>query len=54
MAWLAEHLQCQPPTAKSVGNKYVMNKRCNNQRLKALGYKFHYPSFRDGYSELIK
>jgi len=54
MSWLAEHLQCQPPTAKSVENKFVMNKRCNNQRLKSLGYKFHYPTFRAGYFELIK
>ena len=54
ISWLAEHLQCQPPTAKSVENKFVMNKRCNNQRLKSLGYKFHYPTFRAGYFELIK
>ena len=54
MSWLAEHLKCQPPTVKSVDNHCVMNKRCNNQRLKALGYKFHYPSFKDGYLELIK
>ncbi|MEI7996511.1 MAG: SDR family oxidoreductase [Methylococcaceae bacterium] len=54
MSWLAEHLQCQPPTAKSVENKFVMNKRCNNQRLKSLGYKFQYPTFRAGYFELIK
>lgn len=54
MSWLAEHLKCQPPTAKSVDKHSVMNKRCNNQRLKSLGYKFHYPSFKDGYLELIK
>jgi nucleoside-diphosphate-sugar epimerase len=54
MSWLAEHLKCQPPTVKSVDNSCVMNKRCNNQRLKALGYKFRYPGFKDGYLELIK
>ena len=54
MSWLAEHLKCQPPTVKVTDNHCVMNKRCNNQRLKALGYKFHYPSFKDGYLELIK
>lgn len=54
MSWLAEHIKCQPPTVKVVDKHCVMNKRCNNQRLKALGYKFHYPGFKDGYPELIK
>jgi nucleoside-diphosphate-sugar epimerase len=54
MSWLAEQLKCQPPTVKSIDKHCVMNKRCNNQRLKALGYKFHYPGFKDGYLELIK
>jgi nucleoside-diphosphate-sugar epimerase len=54
MSWLAEHLKCQSPAVKSAGNHAAMNKRCNNRRLKALGYKFHYPSFKDGYLELIK
>jgi len=31
-----------------------MNKRCNNQRLKALGYRFSYPGYQDGYAKLIK
>ena len=54
MTWLTEQLQCQPPTVKSVDNAAVMNKRCHNQRLKALGYQFQYPGFKDGYLELIK
>ena len=54
MSWLAERLNCLPPTVKSTGPDSVMNKRCNNQRLKALGYQFRYPSFKDGYLELIK
>ena len=54
MSWLAEHLKCQPPMVKVIDKHCVMNKRCNNQRLTALGYKFHYPGFKDGYLELIK
>ena len=54
MSWLAEQMNCQPPAVKSVDKDCVMNKRCNNQRLKALGYQFRYPSFKDGYLELIK
>ena len=29
------------------------NKRCRNEKLKALGFEFKYPSFREGYRELI-
>lgn len=48
------------PTFKSdarlfpIGAQAGMNKRCNNARLKALGYKFQYPGYKDGYLELIK
>jgi len=41
------------PTAKAVGADIRMNKRCSNARLKALGYQFQYPSYKDGYLELI-
>jgi nucleoside-diphosphate-sugar epimerase len=54
MSWLAGHLKCQAPAVKNVDNHAVMNKRCSNRRLRALGYKFLYPSFKDGYLELIK
>lgn len=54
ISWLAEQLECQPPAIKVADTHCVMNKRCNNQRLKALGYKFHYPGYKDGYLELIK
>jgi nucleoside-diphosphate-sugar epimerase len=30
------------------------NKRCSNQKIKALGFKFRYPSFREGYAALLK
>ncbi|MGZ8191605.1 MAG: NAD-dependent epimerase/dehydratase family protein [Methylococcaceae bacterium] len=54
MSWLAGQMHCQAPTVKVAGNDAEMNKRCNNQRLKALGYQFHYPSYKDGYLELIQ
>jgi nucleoside-diphosphate-sugar epimerase len=54
MTWLAEQLHCSPPTAKSGESDAIgMNKRCSNNRLKALGYNFQYPSYKDGYLELI-
>jgi len=53
MTWLADRLHCPPPTAKAVDADAGMNKRCSNTRLKALGYRFQYPSYKDGYLELI-
>jgi nucleoside-diphosphate-sugar epimerase len=50
--WLSEQLDCPPPTIKQVTDA-TMNKRCSNARLKALGYQFRYPSYIDGYAELI-
>jgi nucleoside-diphosphate-sugar epimerase len=54
MVWLAQQLNCPAPIIKAIDNNDTMNKRCNNQRLKALGYEFTYPSYKDGYSKLIK
>ena len=31
----------------------VSNKRCSNKKIKELGFKLKYPTFREGYSELI-
>lgn len=53
MTWLAAQLNCPAPTVLTVGADASMNKRCHNQRLKALGFNFHYPSYQDGYLELI-
>lgn len=32
----------------------VSGKRCANQKLKALGYSLRYPTFREGYQDLLK
>jgi nucleoside-diphosphate-sugar epimerase len=53
ISWLAERMNCPPPVIKAAGNDSVMNKRCNNKRLKALGYQFKYPGYKEGYLELI-
>ncbi len=54
MSRLAEGLHCPPPLVKTVDTEAAMNKRCSNARLKALGYRFRYPSYKDGYLELIR
>lgn len=51
--WLAERLHCPPPIEKIDGSG-DMNKRCNNARLKALGYRFRYPDYKAGYLEVIE
>lgn len=53
MTWLAERLHCPPPVVKTADADARMNKRCSNARLKALGYQFQYPGYKDGYVELI-
>jgi nucleoside-diphosphate-sugar epimerase len=52
VSWLAEQLHCPQPTARDDGSDAGMNKRCRNARLKALGYRFQYPGYKDGYFEL--
>jgi nucleoside-diphosphate-sugar epimerase len=53
ITWLAERLHCPPPAVKAADADAGMNKRCCNARLKALGYRFQYPGYKDGYLELI-
>ena len=54
ISWLAEQMSCKPPTVKVFDSMAQLNKRCNNQRLKDLGYEFIYPDYKSGYGELIK
>lgn len=45
-----------PPRAAPEGGgmRGVGSKRCSNRKLKASGYRFRYPTFREGYSALIR
>lgn len=52
--WLAEQLGKTPLERDGASaNKPGQNKRCSNRRLKALGYRFQYPTYREGYADLI-
>ena len=53
VSWLAKQLQCRPPEIKEADKDAAQNKRCRNKRLKELGYRFQYPSYREGYPQLI-
>ncbi|UZE95907.1 NAD-dependent epimerase/dehydratase family protein [Alkalimarinus alittae] len=43
----------QPPSTAGKSQRRAGSKRCSNKRLIASGYKFKYPTFREGYSEMI-
>jgi len=53
ISWLADKMQAKPPVMKMGDETASMNKRCNNQRLKALGYEFKFPSYKEGYSKIL-
>jgi len=54
---MAEQLGVPPPRVEpgETGARYgrTSNKRVRNARLLASGYRFRYPTFREGYGELI-
>ncbi|MGZ8097347.1 MAG: SDR family NAD(P)-dependent oxidoreductase, partial [Methylosarcina sp.] len=54
VSWLAENLHCPPPAMKQGAEDAPMNKRCSNARLKALGYRFRFRNFKEGYGEWLK
>lgn len=58
LQWLAGALGAPPPRAagpdEEERRRVRGNKRCKNARLKASGYRFLFPTFREGYSELIE
>lgn len=54
MAWLAQRLEVTPSRQLDASARRRSNKRCSNARLKAQGYRFLYPSFREGYGALLK
>jgi nucleoside-diphosphate-sugar epimerase len=53
VSWLAKQLKCRQPEIKQVEKDTTQNKRCCNKRLKDLGYRFQYPTYKEGYPQLI-
>jgi nucleoside-diphosphate-sugar epimerase len=55
--WLAARLGAPPPRlaadAESGGEGDASNRRCRNARLRATGYRFRFPTFREGYADVI-
>jgi nucleoside-diphosphate-sugar epimerase len=55
--WLADRLSKPlPPNAPADPNRKrgLTNKRVSNQKLKATGFSFKYPTFREGYAPLLR
>lgn len=50
--WLARQLGAPDPVCKPAGSG-GQNKRCRNDRIRALGYAFRYPDFRSGYRAVL-
>jgi hypothetical protein len=53
LRWLAGTLGAPPPRPAPPGPGTRGSKRCRNDLLLSTGYEFRYPSFRDGYAELL-
>lgn len=53
VTWLTSQMQYLPPLEKSEMANSGQNKRCRNERIKSLGYRFIYPGYQAGYGELI-
>lgn len=57
MDWLAYLMGVAPPArlrrASDNSGFQRSNKRCNNARLRASGYQFRYPTFREGYRAVL-
>ena len=53
VSWLAAHLGVPAPR-RARDPEAGANKRCRNARLLASGYAFRYPSFREGYPDIVR
>lgn len=61
LRWIASQLGVAEPPVRDGesaagtrgGDRPTSNKRCANARLRASGYRFRYPSFREGYAAAI-
>lgn len=52
MNWLTKQFDYPTPTALPATTDAQQNKRCRNKQLTELGYRFLYPSYRDGYGAM--
>ncbi len=53
LAWLADRLGVPVPEEEAANARRAGSKRCSNARLLATGYRFRYPTFREGFAEQL-
>ena len=51
--WMADRIGIPPPTDDNSGRRHLSSKRCSNARLRSSGYKFKYPTYREGYGAIL-
>jgi hypothetical protein len=54
MTWIAGKLKVEATETMQSPLRRRASKRCDNAHLLASGYTFRYPSFREGYAQVIK
>jgi nucleoside-diphosphate-sugar epimerase len=54
LRWLAEQLDVPPPPTAPDERSRGGNKRCRNGRLLATGFAFAYPTYREGYTAVLR
>lgn len=55
MDWIAEQIGVPYPSRIGMTSKdYAPNKRCSNRRLTESGYRFRYPTYREGYASILE
>ncbi|MFD2191782.1 SDR family oxidoreductase [Pistricoccus aurantiacus] len=54
MQWIAGKLKVEATEVIQSPLRKRASKRCNNARLLASGYRFHYPSYREGYVQVLE
>ena len=54
MMWLAQQLKVDATETMQSPLRRRASKRCDNQRLIDAGYQFRFPSYREGYTQVLK
>ncbi len=54
MSWLARQLKVEATETIQSPLRRRASKRCDNSRLRESGYEFRYPSYREGYAQVLR
>ncbi|KPQ25887.1 MAG: nucleoside-diphosphate-sugar epimerase [Halomonas sp. HL-48] len=54
MNWIAKQLKVESTETMQSPLRRRTSKRCDNRRLLETGYQFRYPTFREGYAQVLK